>query len=561
MYKNKINRRSFLNRSAQVAGIAGVGSLLSSNALASVIPDPRSVVNIESGKIRGGVADGVHVFRGIPYGADTGGKNRFLPPQPAAKWTGVRDTVEFGFMAPQGGGGPATLPRSGAGARITRELFAPLNSQPHSEDCLYLNICSRGVKKEATRPVMVWLHGGGFMSGSGASSLYDGINLCRRGDVVVVTINHRLGALGYLHLGDLDQDYQRSGMVGMLDIIRALEWVKDNIAQFGGDPNRVMIFGESGGGRKVSTMLALPGAKGLFHSAVVHSGPGLRFSSNETAHLRTLALLDELGISRSNYKKLLDVPFDKIIAAQGKAERKVLTQLPQDASFFERYGWAPVMGPDMPHWPFDPTAPQESIDVPVIVGCNRHESSLFLTPNPRLDNVDENMLRAHVERLVGDKADELIAVYRNAYPDKSLRRILMLIDSDDRYRMDSIVLAERKATLGAAPTYMYRFDWETPVWDGLLMAPHALEIPFVFDNAQLSSAFTGGGPDAVALSAIMAETWISFARTGDPNNAALPTWKPYEENNRATMLFNNDSQLVNDPGRAERIAWQPLRKF
>lgn len=556
-----VNRRAFLKHSVYAASLLGVGGLLlPGRSDASLYPHPKAVVETTAGKVRGGVADGVHIFRGIPYGADTGGKNRFMPPQPVKKWSGIRDTLDYGNMAPQGGGlPPGQMPR---GMRVTRSLFAPLNQQPHSEDCLYLNVWSRGVGESATRPVMVWLHGGGFTSGSGASSLYDGTNLVRRGDVVVVTLNHRLGALGHLDLSGIGgEEYASSGNVGMLDLVQALEWVRDNIAAFGGDPNRVMIFGESGGGRKVSTLLAMSAAKGLFHSAVIHSGPGLRFGSRETAQRRTEFLLAELGLNKADVKSLSKLPFDKIIAAQSLAERKLAAALGPDVSFFELYGWSPVLGPDLPEWPFDPVASPVSHDVPVIIGSNRFEMALFMSSNKDRDQIDEATLRNEVVSMVGDRADALIKVYREAYPQEDLRGILLLIMSDERYRMDSVTLAERKQALGGAPIYMYRFDWETPVWDGLLRAAHALEIPFVFDNAQLSSAFTGGGPDAVALAGVMADTWISFARSGNPNNDSLPEWRPYDSKDRATMLFDNNTRLEKDPGKVEREAWQKIRSI
>ncbi|GAB1268598.1 carboxylesterase/lipase family protein [Aurantivibrio infirmus] len=556
-----INRRKFLKSSLNTAGVIGFSQLMAEKSFAEFLPnpDPKAVVETANGKIRGGISDGVHIFRGIPYGADTSGKNRFMPPQSPPNWEGIRDTLNFGNMAPQGGGGPggAIPPPS---VRVTRTLFAPLNSQAHSEDCLYLNVWSRGVNQSPTRPVMVWLHGGGFTSGSGASSLYEGTNLCRRGDVVVVTLNHRLGALAHLNLAEFGgEKFARSGMVGMLDIVKALEWVRDNIAQFGGDPNNVMIFGESGGGRKVSTLLAMPGAKGLFHRAVVHSGPGIRFPAVKIATRRAEIVMNELGLKTNQIEELQKIPFEKLIAVQALAERKVVAELPEGSSFFDGYGWSPVMGPDLPEWPFDPVASPAAKNIPIIIGSNRHEMALFISPNKNLDEVDEATLKNQVESFAGDHADHLIATYRKQYPQEKLRGILLLALADDRYRMDSIKIAERRVQQGGAPTYMYRFDWETPVWDGLLRASHALEIPFAFDNTQLCHAFTGGGPDAVALAAIMSETWIQFARTGNPNNAVLPEWKAYDEKNRATMTFNDVSALQNDPGKAEREVWKKIR--
>ncbi len=390
--------------------------------------------------------------------------------------------------------------------------------------------------------------------------MYEGTNLCRRGDVVVVTLNHRLGALAHLNLAEFGgEKFARSGMVGMLDIVKALEWVRDNIAQFGGDPNNVMIFGESGGGRKVSTLLAMPGAKGLFHRAVVHSGPGIRFPAAKIATRRAEIVMNELGLKTNQIEELQKIPFEKLIAVQALAERKVVAELPEGSSFFDGYGWSPVMGPDLPEWPFDPVASPAAKNIPIIIGSNRHEMALFISPNKNLDEVDEATLKNQVESFAGDHADHLIATYRKQYPQEELRGILLLALADDRYRMDSIKIAERRVQQGGAPTYMYRFDWETPVWDGLLRASHALEIPFAFDNAQLCHAFTGGGPDAVALAAVMSETWIQFARTGNPNNAVLPEWKAYDEKNRATMTFNDVSALQNDPGKAEREVWKKIR--
>ncbi|MGH1472591.1 MAG: carboxylesterase/lipase family protein [Cellvibrionaceae bacterium] len=565
----KSSRRHFLKGGISSTGMVvsgiGLGSALSNKSNARVLPDnsAEGIIKTTAGKIRGTMADGVRIYRGIPYGADTGGKNRFLPPQPVKQWDGIRDALEFGNMAPQAGGfaGPGRPP---ADARITSTLFAPLTQQPQSEDCLYLNVWSKGVGKKANRPVMVWLHGGGFTSGSGASSLYDGINLCRRGDVVVVTINHRLGALAHLHLSPLNKDqygdkYKNSGMAGMLDAVQALEWVKDNIKEFGGDANNVTIFGESGGGRKVSTLLATPSAKGLFHRAIIQSGPGLRFPTQEIATLRTKILMEELGLTADQTDKLLMIPFEKIAAAQGVAERKTVAQLPESAPFFDRYGWSPVVCDALPHSPFDPEAPQESLDIPVMIGTNRHEMALFISPNKALDTIDMKMLKTQVKPFAGDKADELIATYQKQYPEENLRGILLLMLADDRYRMDSITLAERKSKKKAAPIYMYRFDWETPVWNGLLRASHALEIPFVFNNAQLSDAFTGGGPDAVQLSAVMSDTWMSFARNGNPNNDMIPNWAPYDSEKRSTLLFNDSLKLIDDPGSVERMAWKDIR--
>lgn len=556
MTANVFSRRRFLQHSLYTGGVLGFAGLLAPPARAKFLPNPNAVVKTTSGKIRGGLADGVYIFRGIPYGADTGGANRFQPPKPRPAWTGVLDTLQYGNVSPQAS---SPFAATDPNRRMSMNLFTPLHSQPQSEDCLYLNVWSQGVGQRAERPVMVWLHGGGFATGSGASSLYEGTNLARRGDVVVVTLNHRLASMGFLNLAELGGErFSRSGMVGMMDIVLALQWVRDNIAQFGGDPNNVMIFGESGGGRKVTAMLGIPAAKGLFHRAVIESGPGIRFPTAETASQRAGFLMDELGLKHDEVDKLLQLPFGKITAAQSAAERRQAPLIPKDASPFESFGWAPVPGPDLPHWPFDPVAPQESIDVPVIIGTNRYELALMMAPNKALDHVDDAILLEQVKGFAGDRAESLIKHYKQAYPNADLRDIMLLSASDNQYRRHSITIAERKSALKRAPIYMYRFDWQTPVWDGLLKASHALEISFVFDNVQMNHGFTGGGPDAVALAAAMSKTWMQFARTGNPNNANIPTWKPYDTKDRATLLFNDTIQLVNDPDASARKYWQSL---
>ena len=381
-----MNRRSFLTT---MTGAAASGALVHAGlprltAPARAQSAAGEVVETTAGRVRGAVEAGVHVFKGIPYGAPTGGPNRFRAPQPPPAWTGVRAALAYGPSAPQNRG-------VGAGG---------------DEDCLVLNVWTRGLDDGGRRPVMVWLHGGGFRSGSGSSPLYDGVNLANRGDVVVVTINHRLNVFGYLELGDLaGEAFADAGNAGMLDIVQALAWVRDNIARFVGDPATVTIFGESGGGRKVSTLLAMPGARGLFHRAIIQSGPGLHLQPRDKSTELAVALFRELGLAPTRVAALQEMPMERVLEG------------------------------------------------------------------------------------------------------------------------------------------------------GRLLSHHALEISFVFDNTTRAPGMSGGGPAAAALAAKMSEAWAAFARTGDPNTPSLPAWPAYEAATRATMMFDDEPALVNDPGGEERHLW------
>ena len=559
-----LTRRALLVQGGGIAAGLAFGGLLPSffgaRAYAKAIPntDPKAVAETTCGKVRGMIADGFHIFRGIPYGAPTGGNARFMPPSPAKRWAGVRDTLDYGDQAMQ----PDTESPTEAmpGTIVAREIDdIPVWSTSQSEDCLNLNVWTRSVNRGGKRPVMVWLHPGGFEFGSANLAWNDGTNLVRRGNVVVVAINHRLGALGYLDLAELGgEEFIHSGNIGMLDIVLGLTWVRENIDVFGGDPDCVMIHGESGGGRKVSTMLALPAAKGLFQRAAIQSGPGLRFPSGEIQTKRAVYLLQELGLSKADIRKLRDVPANKLVAAGTAASDKVRREIPEGAPFYERYGFSPVLGPDLPNWPFESAAPAISANVPVLIGTNRHEMSLAFTQDRRFDQVSEEQLMEQARLCVGDRAPSLVKLYRDNYPSASRRILMLLITADHSHRMDSIKLAEHKYAQHQGSVHMYRFDWESPVLDGLIMAAHTYEIPHVFDNAQLCSGMTGGGDDAVALAAKMSSAWIAFARDGNPNVKELPAWPAYDPTRRSTMLFNDVCEVREDPGAAERIVWREI---
>jgi para-nitrobenzyl esterase len=392
---------------------------------------------------------------------------------------------------------------------------------------------------------LFWCHGGGFTMGSGSSSLYHGANLARRGDAVIVTVNHRLGPVGYCYLGELaGEEYAASGNVGMLDLVAALEWVRDNIAAFGGDPGNVTIFGESGGGAKVSVLMAMPAAQGLFQRAIVQSGPSLRVSTRAKATERAEKLLHALGISAGDARQLQDVPIERLFEANTSVNRNGLM------------GWSPVAdGLVLPQHPFDPVAPAISANVPLIIGTNKDEITLFLLADSALESLNEAGLRARVSSFAGPATEDLLTAYRDARPQDSPADIFIAIASDRMMRINSITQAERKHAQGAAPVFMYLFTRETPILNGRLRSCHALEIPFVFDNLARATRFTGDGPECQAISDEMSEAWLAFARTGIPG-PSWPAWTPEE---RATKIFDQESRVENDPAGSQRKAWANIR--
>jgi para-nitrobenzyl esterase len=374
--------------------------------------------------------------------------------------------------------------------------------------------------------------------------------LARRGDVVVVTINHRLNVLGFTYLAEFGgSEFASSGDVGMLDIVHALRWVRNNIAQFGGDPNTVMIFGQSGGGRKVGTLLAMPSAKGLFHRAVIESGPTIQLVEREEAIRVAGMLLDKLNVNKSQVRDLQKMPVDRIMSAYFAVVKDMGTedQMTQ--------GFSPTVdGKAVPKHPFHPAASPISADVPLMLGSTRTEMTLFNEGDPAAFALDEAGMRARVKTVAGEQSAALIEVYRKANPKATPSDLYFLIASDYRYGAPIMKIAERRAALAKGPVYLYYFTWETPVQGGRLHSPHTMEIPFAFDNVQISKSLTGGGADAMALADKLSDTWIAFARTGDPNTPKLPHWPAFNPKERPTMVINNESKVVSDPLREQRLA-------
>ena len=498
------------------------------------------------GKIRGVDNNGIKTFKGIPYGASTAGSNRFMAPAEPADWGGVRDALEYGHSAPQR---DRATPPPPAGALTISGSNLPVEG----EDCLVLNVWTPALGSAgnggAKRPVMFWCHGGGFATGSGSSPDNNGTNLARRGNVVVVTINHRLNVLGFANLREFSGDFAASGDAGMLDIVQALKWVRSNISQFGGDPNTVTIFGQSGGGRKVETLLAMPSAKGLFHRAIIESGAAVKVVDRNVAVRNSEQLLAKLGIDRKNVRALQKLPVEKIMAAYFVVVKENPGVDPSLGGFSPT-----VDGKILPQHPFYPNASPVSSDVPVMIGCTRTEMTLFSLNDPSAFSLNDADMRKCVNDLLGDHASAMIELYRKLNPGASPSDIHFLIASDYRYGAPTMIAAQRRAALGKAPVYVYYFTWETPVQGGRLKSPHTMEIPFAFDNVKISARMTGGGADAMALADKVSDAWIAFARTGDPNTPKLPQWPAFEAKDRATMVINNTSKVVNDPLREERLA-------
>lgn len=548
---SNVTRRSALAAIAvSAASASGMGT--SAFAAASSNPSRTEVVLTSNGPVRGAINDGIQTFKGLRYGAPTGGANRFMPPRKPTPWKDVQDALAFGNSAPQG-----IIPGLYVGKTSPiAELMGHTESEVASEDCLFLNLWTPALNDGRKRPVMVWLHGGAFALGSGSSPIYDGRTLAQEGDVVVVTVNHRLDALGYTQLDKLlGPEYALSGMVGMLDIVAVLRWVRDNAAAFGGDPGNVTIFGESGGGWKVSVVLAMPEAKGLFHRAIIQSGPGLKMTPKPTGEILAAALLEELSIPLSDARKLIDVPTADLMAAAGRAAARPLPG--KDSRIgFSAVGFSPVVDRiALPRDPFDPTAPELSAEVPIIIGTTAHEASQFLLHDPKFGKYSwadvEERLQANFKEL----AAPALALYRRRNPAASPTDVLVDILTQSGMIAMSTKMAELKLDQKAGKVWFYRLAWGTPALNGLLKSTHALDLPLVFNTTEVVPKLVGPGPDPKTVAAQMSMTWIAFARHGDPNNRTIPNWPDYSTNDRDVMFFDVESHVVQDPDDDTRSFW------
>ncbi len=508
------------------------------------MPDPIAVTT--AGRVQGLVERGAYAFKGVPYGASTAGTRRFLPPLPVAPWDGVRDATRHGPICPQTG--------ALVDSRI-QESMGPMEYLPQNEDCLLLNVWTPGLGDGAKRPVMMWLHGRGFAAGAGSEPVYNGANLAKRGDAVIVTINHRLNVFGHLHLADLGgEKWAGSGVAGMLDAVLALEWIRENIEVFGGDAGNVTIFGESGGGAKVSTLLAMPSARGLFHKAIIQSGPSIRAVDAREASQLAGDLLGALGIGPKEIDRVQDLSFSQVQDGMRTLARNA-RQNGDGAGTALVMRLAPVMdGHFLPVHPFDPSAAATAAGVPLMIGSNRDEAALFVSTDPRRRRLEEPELLDRVTPILGEKRDQVLDAYRKEAPGATPWDLFVSVSSE-RTHLASKILADRKVAADAAPVYMYLMTWETDFAHGLLKSCHALDLPFVFDNVGIAE-MAGEKPDRFELAGIMSDAWIAFARHGDPSHPGIPQWPPYNTQDRPTMLLDVPSRVENDPRKAIHRAWE-----
>jgi para-nitrobenzyl esterase len=558
--QTKIGRRSLFVPGAVLAGGAAAATLIDTGCGAKteassgpsgpmiIASDGNAVVETTGGKVRGFTRNGIQTFKGVPYAATAEGSGRFVAPARPKPWVGIRSSMYYGPTCPQ-------APRTGWLRDENAFLFQWDDGQP-GEDCLRMNLWTPGLDARK-RPVMVWLHGGGWAAGSGQEQpAYNGENLSRRGEVVVVSLNHRLSILGYLNLAAYGDKYADSTNAGVLDLVAALEWVRDNIIAFGGDPGNVTIFGQSGGGGKVSTLASMPMAKGLFHKAVVQSGSTLRLGDAEAAAKLAAAVVAELGLSKATIDKIQTVPCARLLEAGDVAIKNLQPNpplggpgVPAPRGAAQRLGFSPVVdGKYVTRHPFDPDAPDESANVPMLIGTvmNEQSPSMF---DAALESMTEDQMKERAARRYGGQTSMVVDAYRKAYPDVKPVELLSRMLS---VRTNAVMQAERKAAKGSAPAYMYLFSWQTPVLNARPRAFHCSEIPFVFHNTDVSAFATGGTAEARELGAKVSDAWINFARHGDPNHGGLPKWPAFSAETGPVMIFDKTCEVKNDPDRELR---------
>ena len=499
-----------------------------------------AVTKTESGMVRGFIHDGIYTYRGIPYAT----ANRFETPQKPEPWKDTRSSLEWGPVS------PLMTPTTSVVDEL--EFVFDHDWGYPNEDCLVLNVWTPDITPAKKRPVMFWIHGGGFAAGSSQElTSYYGENLSRKGDVVVVSLNHRLNILGFLDLSAYGDKYKTSANNSIVDMQVALQWVHDNIENFGGDPDNVTIFGQSGGGAKVNTLMAMPTAQGLFHKAVNQSGAfRSEMLTPETTQAIGAEVLQQLGLSDSEVDQIQQVPYDTLVAAGNRALAVVSKRLQAEGTTVPGFGlgWGPsIDGNVLPFQFFDEQAMALSKDVPLLIGTVKNE----FMPSIRtgMSDATEAEVKEYLTKQYGEKAEEYANAVRKAYPDDT--RPTDLIDVDMMFRPGAVNQAnEKSAVAGGAPVYMYLFTWQSPVMDGKYKALHCMEIPFVFDNIERSQQMTGGGEEAQAFAQVVSQSWINFARTGDPNQEGMPNWEPYTEANGSTMILDVNSHLAHHPDQA-----------
>ena len=492
-----------------------------------------TVATTRNGKVEGREKEGVLLFAGIPYAKPPVGQLRFRAVQPHEPWSGVRPAQKFGPAAPQL-----------AGTGLTNSVAVRWD-----EDCLTLNISTPAID-DRKRPVLVWIHGGAFKTGQGGTPWYNGARFAANGDIVVVSINYRLAALGFAHLARFGDDFATSGINGILDQIEALKWIRDNIEAFGGDPESVTIAGESAGAFSVGTLLASPMAAGLFQRAIAQSGAAHHGLPSEASEIVTDLLLDQLDAKTID--DLYSAPVESILEAQDKVALELLKR-PEGLGTTVSPFYPTIDGGVLPKRPIDLIRDGASKDVPVVVGSNKDETTLWGAP----EHIDDAGLRKLLDRLGG--SPDMIDSYRRNRPDATSRDLYVAMTTDHTFRIPAIRLAEAREPHGAQ-TWMYHFTWESRAFNGSLKSTHALEIPFAFDNLDRGGVdvFLGEGPSPQHVADSMHAAWTSFIRTGDPGTDTL-SWPAYESEHRTTMVFGDQTAVTDDPNGTEREAWAGRR--
>lgn len=514
---------------------------------------PRAIVEITGGKIEGIYEGGLYIFRGVPYAAPPVGRQRWLSPQPVQPWDGVRPVQQFATIAPQ--------------SQMTEEMFLPTEPEPQDEDCLYLNIWTPGLD-DARRPVMVSIHGGGFNGGSGSSLVSDGCTLSRRGNAVIVTINYRLGSLGFLNLSEVTGGgIPATGNEGLLDQAFALEWVRDNIDAFGGDPDNVTVFGQSAGAMSIGALLAIPKAHGLFHKAIPQSGAAHTASSLEQAIRVAGVFLDILGVNPDDTEGLRSLPVERLMTAQ----QELLARSPDP-----RWGYSPsrqasglgglpfqpvIDGSVLPQLPIGAIASGSADNIPILVGSTLEEWKLFVLMDESISGLDESGLleRCRQQIPTGDVSG-IIESYRKARKRHGLPttppELFMAIMTDKVFRMPAVRLAESHSRRHQ-PVYVYLFTWASPLKGGMFGACHGVDMGFLFGTFGKNPSFWGSGPEVEALAGKIQDACLAFARTGDPSCESLGRW-PVFGDRRETMLLNEECTLVAAPYDEEVRAWKAI---
>lgn len=535
-----VDRREFLGiGAAAAAGLVAHGGLAPLWAQDTRGLPMTAAVQTAAGRVRGVVRFGVNQFWGVPYAASTADANRFMPPVKVTPWTGVRDCVQVGHRAPQDPDGPIS------------EVFALDRQEPMGEDCLNLNVFTPGLGS-GNRPVMVWLHGGGFAGGSGNWLLYEGTNLARKEDVVVVAVTHRLNLFGFLHLSDLGggERWANSSNVGMQDIVAALAWIKENIGAFGGNPSNVTTFGQSGGGSKVTTLMAMPSAKGLMHRAIAMSGAQVRGATRENGTRAAEQFLGRLGLKSNQLDRLQQFTWQQLQEAFYTEPR------------IQGLAGGPVVdGRSLPRDQWSPDAPAVSAEVPLMMSSTETEDA-WNDPPPPLQMSEEEMM-TRVRRIVRNdeaKAREMVALYRRTHTGISNTDVYLIMNADNTRRANAQLLCELKSAQGKAPAYLYFFNWRSPVHKGQMKAYHTLDIPFALYNIDQAASMTGAMQERYALAHKMSAAFAAFARSGNPNHADLPKWPAFDTRTYPTMVFGNECRVVNDPNREERLALKAIRE-